>query len=969
MPLLNSTQEALLKEARETLKKIEGMGKIVLKGGSKLDVDVSGSLSEIMRCVKIIKTGDIVNVIQNAGKFAEINHRHIISEIIDLEEKLDNLQPLIPPGNEYQYFRGDKTMQVLDTLAVVENNNLYFTAERARAAIVGGASTVVAANLTASRALISNDLGKIAVSDVTGTELNNLTGSTGNIQGQISNKQDHHTYLDAISGLPADDGKFLVFNGTTVVSRFIQSSDLPAAALTDVYVANSEAEQLALPATVGDYCFRTDIQAQYILKALPASSLSNWQQFYSTAGVVTVDGRPGPTVVLSDLYAPISHTHNYEPAFSKNTAFNKNFGTTAGAVAQGNHTHNYEPYLGVPDPAVTGYLLSSTPTGVRSWVAPYAHPSQAAINLTLTGAKVLSALSVNGLGHVITASTRTLTLADLGFTGALNANYYVHPTGDGYLHVPATGTINSGKFLKAGATAGSLSWAAITASDLPAHTLTSHSDWSTWFNQQLRSTDAPSFTGLSVTTNSGSSPFYVTRTGNAAESLKFYLDDSTAHIYRKNDEATGAIRLTIENTDTETGGGANANIAYWEVFSDGSNANFRLNRGGNSYTYYHTGNLLFGITDGTMCEGDDPRLSDARTPLSHTHNELRGQNYISGGVELPNYFRGGQLRYQMLKGGGSNGGGPLSYWYDCLWISSYSSSDVKRSNMLIMNKGGDPFIGFRQQDYDAAVWGTLYTLYGTHNLSISGTVNYIPKYTSTSGFGNSRIVHDSTSTTFSVPTTGLYFPYEEVLKINRDDGALRILGGVDTNSAMLYLSGEKNQGTAALTSSKSSDGSCTSIVAGSAIEFNTWSSSILSNRLSVIGYAGLSTLATDAELRLLAGNGVSVNSNMTLMSGNIFDIYGVLSLREKFVASPLIYTSAPPAELPNNHPMIVINYMINVNHTISKAGAFDGQVLLILRAVGLGPTYDLRVEDAVVGPHKMAIFAYSATAGKWISHI
>lgn len=35
---------------------------------------------------------------------------------------------------------------------------------------------------------------------------------------------------------------------------------------------------------------------------------------------------------------------------------------------------------------------------------------------------------------------------------------YTHPTGDGNLHVPATSTTNNGKFLKAGSTAGSLSW-------------------------------------------------------------------------------------------------------------------------------------------------------------------------------------------------------------------------------------------------------------------------------------------------------------------------------------------------------------------------------------------------------------------------------------------------------------------------------------------------------------------------------
>lgn len=41
---------------------------------------------------------------------------------------------------------------------------------------------------------------------------------------------------------------------------------------------------------------------------------------------------------------------------------------------------------------------------------------------------------------------------------AANANNYVHPTGDGNLHVPATGTTNAGKALIAGSTAGSLSW-------------------------------------------------------------------------------------------------------------------------------------------------------------------------------------------------------------------------------------------------------------------------------------------------------------------------------------------------------------------------------------------------------------------------------------------------------------------------------------------------------------------------------
>lgn len=44
-----------------------------------------------------------------------------------------------------------------------------------------------------------------------------------------------------------------------------------------------------------------------------------------------------------------------------------------------------------------------------------------------------------------------------------NANNYVHPTGDGNLHVPATSTNNNGKVLMAGSSAGAMSWTALNA--------------------------------------------------------------------------------------------------------------------------------------------------------------------------------------------------------------------------------------------------------------------------------------------------------------------------------------------------------------------------------------------------------------------------------------------------------------------------------------------------------------------------
>lgn len=103
--------------------------------------------------------------------------------------------------------------------------------------------------------------------------------------------------------------------------------------------------------------------------------------------------------------------------------------------------------------------------GTGAFAAAYTHPTHPGDEIAVngTGATVVDGITLNtdNQGHVTSASatTRALTLANLGYTGATNANYYSHPTGDGNLHVPATGTTNNDKFLKAGSTAGSLTWA------------------------------------------------------------------------------------------------------------------------------------------------------------------------------------------------------------------------------------------------------------------------------------------------------------------------------------------------------------------------------------------------------------------------------------------------------------------------------------------------------------------------------
>jgi len=101
-------------------------------------------------------------------------------------------------------------------------------------------------------------------------------------------------------------------------------------------------------------------------------------------------------------------------------------------------------------------------------------------------------------------------------------------------------------------------------------------------------------------------------------------------------------------------------------------------------------------------------------PAGHSHTELGGNNYVSGGLAAPSFFGSGKLRYQML-GNGNNGlgGVPGISWSDCLWISAYSGTDVKVSNLLCMDKSGAGRIGFRQQTYDASTWGQFNEIYHT----------------------------------------------------------------------------------------------------------------------------------------------------------------------------------------------------------------------------------------------------------------
>jgi len=83
----------------------------------------------------------------------------------------------------------------------------------------------------------------------------------------------------------------------------IDSSILPPIAIGNTFVCTSEADMLALTATVGDICVRSDESETYILQNDGASTLANWIKLATpTSGVTSVNSKTGTvTLKASDL--------------------------------------------------------------------------------------------------------------------------------------------------------------------------------------------------------------------------------------------------------------------------------------------------------------------------------------------------------------------------------------------------------------------------------------------------------------------------------------------------------------------------------------------------------------------------------------------------------------------------------------------------------------------------------------------
>lgn len=188
-------------------------------------------------------------------------------------------------------FSGDLSGTASKATADASGNNIASTYATVtalngkQATITGAATTVASSNLTASRALVSNSSGKIAVSAVTSTELGYLDGVTSNVQ----------TQLDSISSTASTAST----NASSALSTANTASTNASTALT---TANSKASKPIIATSVS-----------------PTWASDTTYSDYGYKGTIAITGVTSsyvPSVVfahaqaISGNYSPVCESYN-----------------------------------------------------------------------------------------------------------------------------------------------------------------------------------------------------------------------------------------------------------------------------------------------------------------------------------------------------------------------------------------------------------------------------------------------------------------------------------------------------------------------------------------------------------------------------------------------------------------------------------------------------------------------------------
>jgi hypothetical protein len=182
----------------------------------------------------------------------------------------------------------------------------------------------------------------------------------------------------------------------------IPSTQIPAISFQNVNVVNSDAAMIGIAgAQVGSIAIRTDNNNNYVLSALPASTLSNWIALATPLYVSTVNGYAGPNVVLTTNDVAEGTTNKYFTDARVRNAISAvaplNFNATSGVLSMTAASGSSDGYLSSADFTTFNNKQTALTAGVD-----YATPSG-----NITG----NAANVTGIVSIANGGTGTSTAA------------------------------------------------------------------------------------------------------------------------------------------------------------------------------------------------------------------------------------------------------------------------------------------------------------------------------------------------------------------------------------------------------------------------------------------------------------------------------------------------------------------------------------------------------------------------------
>lgn len=313
-------------------------------------------------------------------------------------------------------------------------------------------SDVIIPNRTTGDLLVYN--GTHWVNQPQSSIIPNLTGyATESWSNNRFALKSHSHIIGDVTGLQsALDGKFNNPNGNT--SQYIRGDgsivnfpSIPQGTITSVALTTPTGLTVTGSPITTSGTLVLGLQSGYSIPT--TAKQNNWDIAYTHSqsehqaiingtGFVKANGKT--LSYDNNSYSLSSHNHSgiYEPVFTKNAAFNKNFGTTAGTVAEGNHTH--------VKANITDFPTSMPASDVYAWAKASTKPSYVASEIGglgtnyrwLTDAYISTWNSkANGththLKSDITDFAHTHNLSDIGITG-LTTNYLTKFNGSTFVN-------------------------------------------------------------------------------------------------------------------------------------------------------------------------------------------------------------------------------------------------------------------------------------------------------------------------------------------------------------------------------------------------------------------------------------------------------------------------------------------------------------------------------------------------------